>query len=226
MRQLLVVLHILTSVGWMAMALAQVTLVAYGLTSGGDTRLAAYTMAGHLDHLLLQNLATTSAYSGLMLSALTSWGLLRFWWVAVKFGLTLSCLYLGIFHLGQWLDQAVRAAAAGGTGAASTVQNIAGGTAIIVAICFMAWVSEAKPWGRLRRAARGRRDAEPHPAVFAMAIAVPIVDVTAVLTGLLPGPLLSMLTVLAYPACATYRKRTADVTHRHRPRVEGIKIGD
>ncbi len=111
-------------------------------------------MAEHLDVVLLQNLATAAAYTGVMLSLLTPWGIFRFWWVTVKFVLTVGGLYLGIAHLGGWLHQAVDAAAAAGNGAGPAFRVMVGGVAMIAALAFMAWLSTAKPWGRTRAAGR------------------------------------------------------------------------
>ena len=52
-RAVLVATHVLTSVGWMAMALAQTTLVAHGIGAAAPTRYAAYAMAEYLDVVLL-----------------------------------------------------------------------------------------------------------------------------------------------------------------------------
>ena len=52
-RAVLVATHVLTSVGWMAMALAQTTLVAHGIGTAAPTRYAAYAMAEYLDVVLL-----------------------------------------------------------------------------------------------------------------------------------------------------------------------------
>jgi hypothetical protein len=68
---------------------------------------------------------------------------------------------------------------------------MAGGIAMIVVLAFMAWVSAAKPWGRTRA------------AWFAMTVAVPFLDTAAVLTGVLPGPLLSIVSLIGY---AAYRR--------------------
>lgn len=196
------------------MALAQTTLVAHGVATGGSTRYAAYTMADHLDVALLQHLAVAAAYTGLMLSLLTPWGLFRFWWVTVKFMLTLAGIYLGIAHLGGWLEQAVHAAAAGDSGAAAAWRVMLGGGAVIAAIAFMTWVSTAKPWGRVRTVGRVANTA-PHAAWFAMAVAVPVLDTAALLAGLLPAPLLSIISMLGY---ALHRRtalsRTRAATHR------------
>ena len=73
-RAVLVATHVLTSVGWMAMALAQTTLVAHGIGAAAPTRSAAYAMAEYLDVVLLQHLAVAAAYTGVMLSLLTRGG--------------------------------------------------------------------------------------------------------------------------------------------------------
>ncbi|MGH3927439.1 MAG: hypothetical protein ACRDTT_32015, partial [Pseudonocardiaceae bacterium] len=152
-RQLLVALHVLTSVGWLTMALAQVTLIAHGITTADpQRRRAALTMTEFVDHEILQHAATGSAYTGLMLSALTSWGFFRFTWVAVKFGITIGGLYLGIWHLGSWLEQGVRASETGGVGPVG--YSVFWATALIAAMVFATWLSVAKPWGRMSLARR------------------------------------------------------------------------
>ncbi|MDQ3154113.1 MAG: hypothetical protein M3R63_21140 [Actinomycetota bacterium] len=70
-RAVLVAVHVLTSVGWMAMALAQTTLIGHGIGAARPTRYAAYAMAEYLDAALLQHLAVAAAYTGTMLSLLT-----------------------------------------------------------------------------------------------------------------------------------------------------------
>lgn len=221
-RSVLVAMHVLTSVSWMAMALAQTTLVAHGVVTGGPARYAAYTMAEHLDVVLLQHLAVAAAYTGVMLSLLTPWGLLRFWWVTVKFVVTLAGIYLGIAYLGGWLEQAVHAAAAGDSGAGPAWRVMVGGWAVVAAIAFMAWVSTAKPWGRIRAAGRPV-GTTPHPAWFAMAVAVPVLDTAAPLAGLSSAPLLSIISMLGYAlhrrtSLARTRAETHGVTAASWPR--------
>ncbi|MGQ0773836.1 MAG: hypothetical protein ACT4NY_05380 [Pseudonocardiales bacterium] len=203
-RQLLVALHVLTSVGWLTMALAQVTLIMHGITTTDpQTRRAALTMTEFVDHEILQQAATGSAYTGLMLSALTSWGFFRFTWVAVKFGITIGGLYLGIWHLGSWLEQGVRASETGGVGPVG--YSVFWGVVLIAAMVFATWLSVAKPWGRMSlprrgsptRSTRRRREPDAHPLVWVGALLVPFIDYFGHLQG---G--LSLLTVLGY---ASYR---------------------
>ena len=74
-RQLTVWLHVVTSVGWMTLALVLFVLLSLALTAGGGpTAAAATAMAHHLDVVLLAPLANTSAATGLVLSLGTPWG--------------------------------------------------------------------------------------------------------------------------------------------------------
>lgn len=52
-RDLLVWLHVVTSVGWMSQALALFALVVYGAAIEGQQRAAAFTMAELLDQRVL-----------------------------------------------------------------------------------------------------------------------------------------------------------------------------
>ena len=209
-RQLLVALHVLTSVGWLTMALAQITLITHGITTTDpQTRRAALTMTEFVDHEILRQAATGSAYTGLMLSALTSWGFFRFTWVAVKFSITIGGLYLGIWHLSSWLEQGVRASETGEVGPVG--YSVFWGSALIAAMVFATWLSVAKPWGRMSLTRRGspgrltRPDREPaaHPLVWVGALFVPFIDCFAHLQG---GP--SLLTVLGYAGYRGVRSRS------------------
>jgi hypothetical protein len=62
-RQLVVWLHVITSVGWMGQAVTLVSLLAVSLTDPGNA-VAATTMARHLDIGLLAPLANASAFTG------------------------------------------------------------------------------------------------------------------------------------------------------------------
>ncbi len=59
-RQLMVVLHVLTSVGWLTMAVAQATLMLHAwAVADAQTRRSALTMTEFIDHAVLKNSATT-----------------------------------------------------------------------------------------------------------------------------------------------------------------------
>ncbi|GAA1656665.1 hypothetical protein [Actinoplanes couchii] len=142
-RQLAVWLHVLTSVGWMAQAMALCVLLATGLAAGpGTEQDAATSMALVLDGRLLAPMADASAFTGIMLAAATPWGFFRHWWVLIKFVITMVQLNVGIFLLSPALNHA---AAAG-----PTPWQVAGGALMASAIAFQGWLSIAKPFGRVR----------------------------------------------------------------------------
>ncbi|RZS37872.1 hypothetical protein EV193_105432 [Herbihabitans rhizosphaerae] len=190
-RQLTVALHVITSLGWMGQALALASLLSVAMsTADPDTRVAATSMAHHLDLSVLAVLANASAFTGIMLAASTSWGFFRHRWVWIKFGLTLVQLYAGIFLLSDALDDAT--AAARDVQAAPPVALVIGTAAMVGALAFQTWLSVAKPG----RAAPGR--AKPPTAserTFAVTAVVVLADIVlSVLLGN-PAPLFSLVTI-------------------------------
>ncbi|TYB60204.1 hypothetical protein FXF51_31910 [Nonomuraea sp. PA05] len=135
-RHLLVGLHVISSVGWMAFALALVVLLSHA-TRTGDAH--AYRMADLLDDDILLHFANAAAFSGLMLAGMTRWGYTRHWWVLLKFVMTLCQLYAGIFILGTQLD-----GLAAGSQRSATGVTVATGL-MASALAFQAWLSVAKP---------------------------------------------------------------------------------
>ncbi|MBP2474609.1 hypothetical protein JOF53_003481 [Crossiella equi] len=196
-RNLLVWLHVVSSVGWLAQALGLFALVTHGLSAQGAERLAAYRMAEVLDVRVLQILAETSAFTGFMLSALTAWGFFRHWWVLAKFVITLGQLYLGIFLLSGNLHEAARTGGEAGFLAVASA-GMAG------AIAFQAWLSVAKPWGRTPWTPARKQSAAPAGHVWAAVAAPPV---AFGLGFLLPWatPLVMLAVVLGYSGWRAWR---------------------
>ena len=184
-RQLTVWLHILTSVGWMAQAMALCVLLAAGLaTDDPAVRDAATSMAHTLDGRLLGPMADASAFTGIMLAAATPWGFFRNWWVLTKFLVTLVQLYAGIFLLSPALTDSV-------TDGPSLTQVV--GTALMASvIAFQGWLSVAKPWGRIRVRQRARPATAP-PWVFVATVLGGLADLALALAVGHPIPLLSLI---------------------------------
>jgi hypothetical protein len=176
-RHLLVWFHVLTSIGWMTLALCLATLLIFGRSHGDPS---AVLMARVLDNQLLQHLATASAFSGFTLSALTPWGYFRYWWVLAKAVISVSQLYVGIFLLSPALEH-------------GTWPRPAGALLMLGALAFQAWLSIAKPWRQTPWSSR-RRLPSPPGWLYLAAIAIPPLDYV-----LFKAPLLSLLAVLIYP---------------------------
>jgi hypothetical protein len=225
-RALLLWLHVLSSVGWMSQALALLVLLVIGAGAAETTtRLAAHAMAEQLDERLLVHMANTAAFTGLMLSALTRWGYLRYWWVLVKFAITLVQIYVGIFVLSPRLTASAEAAARGQV--TDHGWWVAGPLLMASAIGFQAWLSVAKPWPRTPwtsvEATRGRSTTAP-AWVFGCCVAVPLVE-TGVGTFVLghPMPVVSLLIAIGYPIG---RARGRGATARGSDRVSSIRDVD
>jgi hypothetical protein len=218
-RDLLVWLHVVTSVGWMSQALALFALLVTGLTTDDPAlRLSAYSMANLLDDRVLVYLANTSAFTGLMLAALTPWGYFRYWWVLAKFAITVSQFYVAIAFLGRHLEASVAAAEQGlaGPGAWLAVPALL----MASAIAFQAWLSVAKPWKRTpwagsevtpRKLPTGPR------GMFLLSVAVPVFDVAVGMLLGHPLPALSLLVAVGYPY---WRSRRLKRPARPRPVAE------
>ncbi|MEJ2852084.1 MULTISPECIES: hypothetical protein [unclassified Saccharothrix] len=192
-RKLLVWLHVITSTGWMCMALALFVVVTYALENP-----AAFEVALLLDVEVLQFMATTSAFSGLMLSGLTPWGFFRHWWVLVKTVVTFSQLYIGIFVLSPNLHP----------GGSPTLMRV-GSLLMASALACQVWLSVAKPFGRTAWAKPGKLPTAQARA-FVACLAIPAVDYTLgefVLDTHIPA--LSLLTVVAFPVVRAVRRRPA-----------------
>lgn len=191
-RQLLVFLHVVTTVGWMGQALAICTLVAAGSPAAAHV----------VDATVLLVLANGAVYTGLMLAALTQWGYFRHWWVLVKFAITIVQLYLGIFVLSPRLQAAAEGRAD------TTPWTLVGAAFMASAIAFQAWVSVAKPWSRTPWPPRPQRLPTAPWWLFAAAVAVPVVDylMGRFVLGF-PAPALQFLTAVGYPFVRSHRLR-------------------
>lgn len=193
-RQILVFMHVITSVGWMGQALAIGALVATGAPAG-------HAAAGVVDKNVLLHLANGAVFTGLMLGALTQWGYFRHWWVLTKFAITISQLYIGIFLLSPSLDATIERGAPAG-------RPLAGAAFMASAIAFQAWISVAKPWPRTPWPANPRRLPTAPWWLFAAAVAVPVADylVGRFVLGF-PAPTLQFLTAVGYPFYRSRRLR-------------------
>ncbi len=197
-RKLLVWLHVVTSTGWMCMALALFVTVTYALDAAGPARVAAFDVAHLIDTDVLQFMATTSAFTGLMLSGLTPWGYFRYWWVGAKFVITFSQLYVGIFVLSPNLH----------VNGSPTLIRV-GSLLMASALACQVWLSVAKPFKRTPWAQPGKLPTSP-ARTFALCLAVPAIDY--LLGEYLLGqstPALSMLVVIIHPIRKAFVRRSS-----------------
>jgi uncharacterized membrane protein len=153
-RQTLLVLHYVTSVGWLGTGLCQLTLNLVALTTGDPAlRHAAHEVAHVLDRSLLTVLALGSATTGILLAVRGRWGLFRYWWIVVKLALTCGLIVYTPVWVGGWIGTAVTATA----GAAPApgyptvrAELLASSIGIVSTLVIVTVISVVKPWGRFR----------------------------------------------------------------------------
>jgi hypothetical protein len=152
-RKALLSAHLITAVGLLGVDL---TILALGIAGArGADAVAVYPAALLLGLWLLLPLALGSWATGVALGLLTPWGLVRHWWVTLKFAFNSVGLVLATFVLRPALVAAADAARAGGVvpdlQRIGLIRDAAGATTVLTLSVLLAVY---KPFGRLRARAR------------------------------------------------------------------------
>lgn len=92
-RKLALTLHVFSSVGWLGAVTASAGLAIVGLASSDLVMVrSAFVILEPLGWFVLVPLAAASLVTGLLQGTLSSWGIVRHWWVVMKLGLNVACL--------------------------------------------------------------------------------------------------------------------------------------
>lgn len=156
-RKALIGLHLLCGVGWMGLDFGLAALAFTGrFTSDAALAAACYAALAVIVPPVLPALSLGVLATGVGLGLGTVWGLLRYWWVAVKLGLAVLMAGL-VFFL---LVPLVSAMPAPVTGASAEALRAGLGrlptmllfppVVSFVTLGFAAALSLYKPWGRIR----------------------------------------------------------------------------
>jgi uncharacterized membrane protein len=164
-RKLVLVLHVVSAVGWLGMHIGNVTFAITGLvTADPGTQHTAFRAVDMLGGMLLIPISLIAFVTGLTLALGTRWGLVRHWWVLTKFVLTLIPVILiplsllpGYRALAALVNEAPpgQLVDVGTSGPSLVIAAIVSTTMYLTS----ATLSVFKPWGRTRWG--GRRPAEP-----------------------------------------------------------------
>ncbi|AXK32258.1 hypothetical protein DVA86_05895 [Streptomyces armeniacus] len=164
-RRAWLTLHVGVSVGWLGLSTAMATLAATGaLSDGHAVRHGAYEIMHIFDLTVVIPSMALAVISGLVVSLGTQWGLVKHWWVLLKFVISLTIPVIATVQ-SSWIEQLIErtrdpAAEPGGVGL----------TLVLCMCCYAAllWtaviLSVLKPlgrtrWGRRELAARRRAGA-------------------------------------------------------------------
>ncbi|WP_203857823.1 hypothetical protein [Plantactinospora mayteni] len=151
-RKIWLILHVGFSVGWLGVALTMTVMAIIGSAAESHAlRHGAYEALHVIDLAAAIPSMFLAIITGLVLSLGTKWGLVRHWWVLVKFAISVSIpLLAGTVESALADELALRtvdpAAEPGSTGVALTA-CLAGFT---IALWVATILSVAKPWPRTR----------------------------------------------------------------------------
>lgn len=159
-RRVVLVVHVWTAGAWLGLDVAMAALVVTALRADDPALRAALYQA--LEVVVVWPLTVAGLgclASGLLLGLGTRYGLLRFWWVAVKLviNLFLSTLVLVLLRPNaQALAGDGRRLAAGQRVDVDVSSLVMPPTVTVIALTFAFYLSIGKPWGRTSVGRRAR----------------------------------------------------------------------
>ena len=149
-RKLLLTVHVVATVSLIGTTLVLMALGISGLR-GADPR-TVYPAAYLVEAWLVAPLAVLAFGTGLLQAVLTQWGLLKYWWVAIKLTTTLGFTGLVLFVLIPRLAASAEAATAAQTFTATERLPLALVPSVAVTVLiFNVALAIYKPGWRLRR---------------------------------------------------------------------------
>jgi len=164
-RRLVLVVHVIVSVGALGLYLGLLTLAITGLTTDDpETLRTAYLAMGIFRDALIIPINLAVLASGLVLALGTPWGLLRHYWVLIKFVLTLGLATASTFGLRARIAEAIDNLPVVPT-SAPDVGTVGILLVVLLPIALGIYVTTTvlaiyKPWGMTRRARRSHQAAE------------------------------------------------------------------
>lgn len=157
-RRLLRATHVVAAGGWFGLVVAMLALGVTARTAASmELAEVTYRLMARIGGIVIPPMAVATLLSGLALSLLTPWGLLRHWWIVTKTVLGLAVIVTAVSLTDTWIEQAMADASA--IDAAGT-RLVAASVIHLVMLALATVISVDKPWGRTpvgrRRRAPGR----------------------------------------------------------------------
>ncbi|HUY88058.1 MAG TPA: hypothetical protein VMV10_04955 [Pirellulales bacterium] len=139
LRKFALTAHVACSVGWLGAAAAYLALAIASLTDPDAPAAHGFQLAMELTGwFVIVPLSIAALGTGLVQSLGTEWGLLRYYWILVKFALTFGAATILLLHM---------PAMSRASGARSEVLHSGGGLLVLLAATAL---SVYKPWGRIQ----------------------------------------------------------------------------
>ena len=168
-RKLNLTAHVTSSVGWLGAVAGFLVLSVVGLIShDAETVRGAYLAMNLIGQYVIVPLSVAALLTGVVQSLGTEWGLFRYYWVLVKFALTIGATILLLLHQFKAVAEAARRVSGTETGAFPDVGSL--GTQLVVdaglallLLLVITTLGVYKPWGKTyywrHKMQRDRREA-------------------------------------------------------------------
>lgn len=158
-KSILVAIHVLSVASWIGGTLGMLLLIGYlKFATKGDQLLYTLASAEVIDENLLKYPALLTLITGILLSVWTQWGLVKHYWVLMKFVLTLLTIMIGILFLNKWTMYLVEIVEKMGFEALNNSQFQSTWLSIIiiasfnlVCLAFMTFITYLKPFGKVKK---------------------------------------------------------------------------
>src|SRR6266852_2308627 len=173
-RKLTITAHVTCSVGWLGAVAAFLVLSIAGLTShDAEVVRGAYLSMDLISRFVIIPLCFAALVSGLIQALGTPWGLFRYYWILVKFGLAIFATLALLIH--QFAVMAVAAKRVSGAAAETLFSSDLGPlktelvrapSLAILLLLVVTTLGVYKPWGLTRygrRKQRARRNVQQQP---------------------------------------------------------------
>jgi len=109
LRKLTITAHVAFSIGWLGAVAAFLALSIAGLTSNrADMVRSAYLSVDLIGRFVIVPMCFAALATGLLQALATPWGLFRYNWIAIKFGLTILGTFLLLMHQFKAVAQAAK----------------------------------------------------------------------------------------------------------------------
>lgn len=136
--------HIVVSGGWLGVGIGKLVLEIGALTTGSTQRAEALYTAATTIGWVFPPMIVATLLTGVLLAVGTRWGLLRYYWVLTKLGLTLTVVVTAMALVDGLTSRAVPGVAV------SPMKLVTSMSAVYAALLLVAMVvSVYKPWGRI-----------------------------------------------------------------------------
>jgi hypothetical protein len=173
-RKLTITAHVAFSVGWLGATAAFLVLSIAGLTShDAEVVRSACLSMNLLSKFVIIPMSLAALATGLLQALGTPWGLFRYYWILVKFGLAILATNALLIHQFAVMGEAARRVSGAAAEALFTPDLLSLKTELVrapsVAIVFLLTATTLgvyKPWGLTRYGRRKQRErgkAQPHP---------------------------------------------------------------